>query len=152
MPHEMDTAELYFRLCAAQAVPQCQYRLAKLMLDAPRRLERNYVQAVAWMQLAADQGLAEAKEIASKETESLSQRRPLGWKVSRFNSSAGSGASPHPRGRLQNFGECAKRHLTILPAHVVVRDRAHRGCVDRIDEHATIFEFFADGRSRHARG
>ena len=35
-------------------------------------LERTHIEAVAWMQLAADQGLAEAKEIASKETASLS--------------------------------------------------------------------------------
>jgi TPR repeat protein len=49
----------------------CQYRLAGLLLDQADRPERDYVQAVAWLQLAAEHGLAEASEIASREAAKL---------------------------------------------------------------------------------
>jgi TonB family protein len=71
VPRDPDRARGYFRLCAAQGVPLCQYRLGSLLLDAPGRLERDYVQALAWFQLAAEQGIPEAKEIASRETAKL---------------------------------------------------------------------------------
>ena len=45
----------------------CQYRLGRLLLDAPDRPERDYVQAVALLQLAGEQGLQDAKNIASRE-------------------------------------------------------------------------------------
>ncbi|HWY46947.1 MAG TPA: TonB family protein [Bryobacteraceae bacterium] len=67
VPREIDRARRYFRLCAAQGVPLCQYRLGRLLLDATDRPERDYVQAVAWFQLASEQGLAEARDIASEE-------------------------------------------------------------------------------------
>lgn len=65
---EPESARRYYRLCAAQGVPACQYRLAKLLFDAPDRPERDYVQAIAWFQLAAEQGFAAAKDIEVKET------------------------------------------------------------------------------------
>jgi TonB family protein len=67
VPREPDRARRYFRLCAARGVAQCQFRLASLLFNAPNRPERDYIQAVAWFQLAGDQGITEAKEIALME-------------------------------------------------------------------------------------
>jgi TonB family protein len=71
VPREVDRARRYFRLCAAQGVPACQYRLGGLLLAASDRPERDYVQAVAWFQLAGEHGVPEAREIASKESAKL---------------------------------------------------------------------------------
>jgi hypothetical protein len=68
VPLELDRARRQFRLCAAQGIGICQFRLARLLLDLPDRPERDYVQAVAWLQLASEQGIAVATDIASKET------------------------------------------------------------------------------------
>jgi TPR repeat protein len=67
LPRELDRARRYFRLCAARGVAQCQFRLASLLFNAPNRPERDYIQAVAWFQLAGDQGITEAKETALME-------------------------------------------------------------------------------------
>jgi TonB family protein len=71
VPRDLDRARRYFRLCAAKEVALCQYRLGNLLLNNPGRPEHDYVQAVAWYQLAGDQGLQAAKEIASRETAKL---------------------------------------------------------------------------------
>ena len=71
VPRETDRAKRYFRLCAAAGNATCQYRLARLLLAAPDRPERDYVQAVAWLELASERGLAEAQEPAKKESEAL---------------------------------------------------------------------------------
>ncbi len=67
----MDRAKNYFRLCAAGGVPQCQNRLAHLMFDAPNRPDYEYEQALAWFSLAADQGIADAREVVERETPNL---------------------------------------------------------------------------------
>lgn len=67
-----DRAKNYFRLCAAGGVPKCQYRLARLMFDAPNRPDYEYEQALAWFSLAADQGVSEAREVVERETPNLS--------------------------------------------------------------------------------
>jgi TonB family protein len=67
VPVEPDRARRYFRLCAAKGQPLCQYRLAQLLLESPDRTEDDYVQAIAWCQLAADQNLAEARTIVDRE-------------------------------------------------------------------------------------
>jgi TPR repeat protein len=71
VPRELDRARRYFGLCATQGIALCQYRLGSLLLDNPDRLERDYVQAVAWFQLAAGQGMSEAQQIATRETANL---------------------------------------------------------------------------------
>jgi hypothetical protein len=71
VPLELDRARRYFRLCAAVGTPMCQLRLAKLMLSAPGRPERDYVQAIAWLQLAAENGVLEARGILDGESPQL---------------------------------------------------------------------------------
>jgi TPR repeat protein len=48
------------------------------LLDVPDRPEHDYVLAVAWMQLAAEQGIPAAREIASRETAKLTPAE-AGW-------------------------------------------------------------------------
>lgn len=71
VPRELDRAGRYYRLCAAQGAALCQYRLGHLLLEEPNRRERDYVQAVAWLQLASEQGLSEARDMAARETSNL---------------------------------------------------------------------------------
>jgi TonB family protein len=78
VPLELDRARRYFRLCAAQGVSMCQYRLGRLLFDEPDRPERDYVQAVAWFQLAGERGIQEAKDLAAKESATLTESQ-LKW-------------------------------------------------------------------------
>jgi TPR repeat protein len=72
VPKEPDRARRYFRLCASKGEPQCQYRLGRLLLVKPGRTEDDYVQALAWLQLAADQKVAEAGAELDREQPQLS--------------------------------------------------------------------------------
>ena len=72
VPLELDRARRYYRLCAAQALAICQYRLGRLLYDAPQRPERDYLQAIALFQLAAEQNLIDAQLIASQDASKLS--------------------------------------------------------------------------------
>jgi len=71
VPRELDRARRYFRLCAAQGVAPCQYRLSRLLYDAPDRRERDYLQAIALFQLAAEQNFAQAEPLVSSEAPKL---------------------------------------------------------------------------------
>jgi TPR repeat protein len=68
---DIDRARRYFRLCAAQGLAVCQFRLGSLLLAASDRSERDYVQALAWFQLAGERGISDAMDIAEKETAKL---------------------------------------------------------------------------------
>lgn len=70
---DRDKAMSEYQLCAARAVPLCQYRLAKLLLDKPKRREGDLLQAVAWLQLAAGHGVQDARQDLH---ETLSQCTP----------------------------------------------------------------------------
>lgn len=63
---DLDQAMSQYQLCAARAVPLCQYRLAKLLLDKPKRREGDLIQAVAWLQLAAGHGVEDARRILAE--------------------------------------------------------------------------------------
>ena len=71
VPLELDRARRYFRLCASSGQRECQYRLAKLMFEAPDRKEWEYLQAITWFVLAADRGVAEARKVVDAEMPKL---------------------------------------------------------------------------------
>lgn len=56
-----ETAQRYFRLCAARGVPECQYRLARVLIDRPDQSTNRYGEGVAWLRLASAKSLPEAK-------------------------------------------------------------------------------------------
>jgi len=68
---DRERAQRSFRLCAAAGQAVCQYRLALLLLHNPGRKEREYVQAVAWLELAEAQGLSPAGALLEKERPNL---------------------------------------------------------------------------------
>jgi len=66
-PRDLGNARRYYRLCAAEGVALCEFRLGCLLLDAPGQKE----QAIAWLRLAADRGVEEAGYVASRESADL---------------------------------------------------------------------------------
>lgn len=65
-----DQARRYFRLCAGQGEATCQFRLGTMLMDAAAGSDRDRVQAVAWLELAAAT-LPEAREVAAREAAAL---------------------------------------------------------------------------------
>jgi TonB family protein len=66
-----ERAGKYFRFCAAAHQANCQFRLAQLLLSRPNRAERDYIQAIAWLESAAEQGYAPARSLLDKENPTL---------------------------------------------------------------------------------
>jgi TPR repeat protein len=78
LPRGLEQARHFFRLCAARGSARCQYRLAKLLLALPERQERDYVQAIAWLQLAADRGGCRSTGNRDSEVSKMSMEQ-TGW-------------------------------------------------------------------------
>ncbi|QOY90735.1 TonB family protein [Paludibaculum fermentans] len=76
-PPDLERASRVFRLCATTGHSDCQYRLGKLLLDQAPKQERNLLQAVAWLQLAADQGQPDAVALLKQETSSLTAEQAV---------------------------------------------------------------------------
>jgi TonB family protein len=76
LPQSPDQARQYFRLCALQGETMCQVRLARLLLDKridPNdREDRDYLQAVAWLELADEKGDPLARVWLDQERSGLS--------------------------------------------------------------------------------
>jgi TPR repeat protein len=71
IPEDEDAARQYYRLCAAAAHILCQYRLGDLLVNQPNDQERDVPQAIAWLELSADQGEPKAKILAERSSASL---------------------------------------------------------------------------------
>jgi len=71
VPMDASRARRYFRLCATTGIAPCQIRLARLLLEIADNSGDDHVQAVAWLQLAADQNDDEARQIADREQAKL---------------------------------------------------------------------------------
>jgi len=83
VPKEPDRARRYFRLCAARGQSRCEHSLAQLLLEGSPRSEDDYVQAIAWFQLAAEQGDREAGVVVAQEQSNLTPAQLAlvkGWK------------------------------------------------------------------------
>ena len=78
VPLELERARRYFRLCAASGQPFCQFRMGRLLLNLPGRQEREYLQAIAWLKLAADQNMTQARELMDKELPKLTPEQ-VAW-------------------------------------------------------------------------
>jgi len=61
----------YYRSCAAAGKMQCQFRLGELILNDPRRQQSDIVEAIAWLELATDQGDTRARTLGPRERASL---------------------------------------------------------------------------------
>lgn len=68
---DLERAKSYFRLCAASGTPECEFQLGKLLLATPQRKERDWLQAIAWVELAEDHKLAMARGVVEPELAKL---------------------------------------------------------------------------------
>jgi TonB family protein len=75
---DLDRARRYFRLCAALGEPPCQVHLAKLLLEQPEHRDHDIVQAIAWLELAAEHGSMQARMILEEQRPRLSERQ-ISW-------------------------------------------------------------------------
>jgi TPR repeat protein len=75
LPKDAGRARQYFRMCAAQGDATCQYRIGQLLLTPPKRIESDYLQGLAWLDLAADQNMTNAIAFMSRERPRLTARQ-----------------------------------------------------------------------------
>jgi hypothetical protein len=75
LPKDAGRARQYFRMCAAGGDASCQYRIGELLLTRPKWIESDYLQALAWMDLAADQNMTDAIVFMSRERPKLTARQ-----------------------------------------------------------------------------
>lgn len=73
-----DRARHYFRLCAATGEMPCQVRLARILMQGAGNGDREYLQALAWLDLAAEHGDLQARMILERERAGLSPQQ-VSW-------------------------------------------------------------------------
>ncbi len=78
VPQDPERAHQNFRLCAAMGETPCQVQLAKLLLRNTTREERDFLQAIAWLEIAAEERNDEAKLILDREHATLSPKQ-VSW-------------------------------------------------------------------------
>ena len=78
VPKDPDRANQNFRLCATVGESPCQVQLAKLLLQNADKEERDFIQAMAWLELAAERRNDEARLILDQQNASLSDSQ-LFW-------------------------------------------------------------------------
>lgn len=82
LPQSPDQARQYYRLCALQGETVCQVRLARLLLDRQvdqhNGEDRDYLQAIAWLELADEKGDPQARLWLDHERSGLSAAQ-LEW-------------------------------------------------------------------------
>jgi len=70
-----EAARQYYRFCAAAGQILCQYRLGDLLLNQPNARERDIPQAIAWLELSADQGEPQAKVLVDRSRAGLTSEQ-----------------------------------------------------------------------------
>jgi len=78
VPQDTERAHQNFRLCAAVGESPCQVQLAKLLLQNTTREERDFLQAIAWLELAVEEQNDEARLILDQEHAVLTERQ-VSW-------------------------------------------------------------------------
>ena len=81
VPQDPERAHQNFRLCAAMGNRPCQVQLAKLLLQNADKEERDFIQAMAWLELAAEERNDEAKLILNEQSRRSRERNLLGGKA-----------------------------------------------------------------------
>jgi TonB family protein len=78
VPQDTDRAHQNFRLCATVGESPCQVKLAKLLLENQQREGRDFLQAIAWLELAAEDRNDEARLILDQQHTPLSPEE-ISW-------------------------------------------------------------------------
>ena len=63
---------------APSGEPPCQAKQAKLLLERPDRQECDYIQAIAWLQLAAERDSMHARMMLEEQNPNLTPKQ-LAW-------------------------------------------------------------------------
>lgn len=71
VPRDPERARQLFQLCASSGYDLCQYRLGRLLLQRPDRAEHQYLQGLAWLSLAAGNGVKDANVLLEPELSTL---------------------------------------------------------------------------------
>jgi TonB family protein len=80
VPADAEKSRQYFRLCAAAGDSLCQFHLGKSLLEHSDNPGRDYVQAIAWLQLASNHGLEEAEKMLQQQDARLTPAQAAGAK------------------------------------------------------------------------
>lgn len=67
-----ERARYYFRLCAAMGVGPCQFHLGRLLIETPEGGHGDNVQAAAWLELASENRVPNARALAGETAAKLS--------------------------------------------------------------------------------
>ena len=78
VPQDVERAHQNFRLCATMGETPCQVQLAKLLLQNAPSEERSVLQAIAWLELAAEDRNDEARLILDQQRTPLSPQQ-ISW-------------------------------------------------------------------------
>jgi TPR repeat protein len=78
VPRDLERAAQYFRMCAVGGETPCQVQLAKILLNRPEREERDFIQAIAWLELSAERGNPEAALMLDQNRGALSAKE-VSW-------------------------------------------------------------------------
>ena len=71
VPMDLQKSRENYRLCAASGDGLCQYHLGELLLNDPEHAKRDYIQAIAWLQLSAERGVEQARQALQQENSRL---------------------------------------------------------------------------------
>lgn len=71
VPVDLNKSRENYRLCAATGDAACQYHLGKSLLEANGHISLDYVQAIAWLELASSGGIEDAEKILQQEDAQL---------------------------------------------------------------------------------
>jgi TonB family protein len=74
LPQDRELALKYYRLCGG-GEPSCQFSAARLLLSTPSRKDRDVVEAVSRLELAADQAYAPARTLLDQERPNLTAQQ-----------------------------------------------------------------------------
>lgn len=77
IPKDIEHAKRMFRLCAARGDATCQFRLAGLILESAPLDEREKIEAVAWLKVAAANHSSDAAEVLKNMDASLTLAQKL---------------------------------------------------------------------------
>ncbi len=69
---DRERSKRYYRLCAASAMPECEFRLGQLLIGSPQRKEADWLQGIAWLEVARSHDFVAAQAAVTAELTKLS--------------------------------------------------------------------------------
>ncbi|HYZ83072.1 MAG TPA: tetratricopeptide repeat protein, partial [Bryobacteraceae bacterium] len=67
VPKDLERSRQLYEMCADSGFELCQYRLGRLLLETKDGADHHYLQGLAWLSLASEGGVADARRLAETE-------------------------------------------------------------------------------------